>query len=57
MDLDGDGKLSKVELREAISRIACLSTFDGQETLIDFVLETAGDVDKDGQLSIDEIKV
>jgi len=55
LDIDGDGKLSKAELRAAISKVAGLSTIEGQDALVDYVLSAAGDEDKDGQLSIDEI--
>ena len=53
--ISGDGKLSKAELRAAISKVAGLSTIEGQDALVDYVLDAAGDDDKDGQLTIDEI--
>ena len=55
LDIDGDGIISKAELRAAISNFAGLSTFEGQDTLVDYVLEAAGDADKDGQLIINKI--
>ena len=56
LDIDGDGKLSKDELRAAISNVAGLSTIEGQDALVDYVLEAAGDADKDGELTVEEIK-
>ena len=55
LDIDGDGKLSKDELRAAISKVVGLSTIEGQDALLDYVLDAAGDADKDGQLTVDEI--
>lgn len=51
----GDGKLSKLELRAAIERVTGLSTFAGQDALLDLVLEAAGDEDGDGHLTVEEI--
>ena len=48
-------KLSKDELRAAISNVAGLSTIEGQGALVDYVLEAAGDADKDGKLTVEEI--
>ena len=55
LDMDGDGKLSKAELRTAIERVIGLSTFEGQDDLLDFVLEAGGDANKDGNITIDEM--
>ena len=55
LDIDGDGKLSKDELRAAISKVVGLSTIEGQDALVDYVLAAAGDTDKDGELTVDEI--
>ena len=55
LDIDGDGKLSKDELRAAISKVVGLSTIGGENALIDYVLQAAGDVDNDGVLTVDEI--
>ena len=55
LDIDGDGKLSKAELRAAIEQVVGLSTFDGQDVLVDLVMAAAGDVDQDDQLTIEEI--
>ena len=55
LDIDGDGKLSKDELRAAISKVVGLSTIGGENALVDYVLQAAGDVDNDGVLTIDEI--
>ena len=55
LDIDGDGKLSKSELKAAICKIAGLSTIEGQDALVDYVLDAAGDDNKDGMLTLDEI--
>jgi len=55
LDIDGDGKLSKDELRAAIKHVVGLSTFHGQDALLDMVMEAAGDRDKDGELTVEEI--
>ena len=55
LDIDGDGKLSKDELRAAISKVVGLSTIGGENALVDYVLAAAGDTDKDGELTVDEI--
>ena len=55
LDIDGDGKLSKDELRAAISKVVGLSTIVGENALVDYVLQAAGDVDNDGVLTVDEI--
>ena len=55
LDIDGDGKLSKDELRAAISKVVGLSTIGGEDALVDYVLQAAGDVDNDGVLTVDEI--
>ena len=55
LDIDGDGKLSKDELRAAISKVVGLSTIRGENALVDYVLQAAGDVDNDGVLTVDEI--
>ena len=55
LDLDGDGKLSKSELRAAIERVVGLSTFEGQDALLNMVMEAGGDADKDGNITIDEL--
>ena len=55
LDLDGDGKLSKAELRTAIERVVGLSTFEGQDALLDMVMEAGGDADRDGNITIDEL--
>ena len=53
LDIDGDGHISKAELKAAIANNLGLSSC--MSTLVDYVLEVAGDVDKDGKLSVDEI--
>jgi len=55
LDIDGDGQLSKAELKAAICKVAGLSTIEGQDALVDYVLDAAGDKDKDGKLTVDEI--
>ena len=55
LDLDGDGQLSKAELRVAIERVVGLSTFEGQDALLNMVMEAGGDKDKDGNITIDEL--
>ena len=55
LDLDGDGKLSKAELRAAIEKVVGLSTYEGQDALLDLVMEAGGDADKDGHITIDEL--
>ena len=55
LDIDGDGKLSKAELKAAISNVAGLSTIDGENTLVDYILEAAGVKNGDGVLTVDEI--
>ena len=57
VSISGDGKLSKAELKAAISKVAGLSTIEGQDALVEYVLDAAGDEDKDGQLTIDEINM
>merc|ERR1719367_519484 len=52
LDIDGDGKLSKSELKAAICKIAGLSTIEGQDALVDYVLDAAGDDNKDGTLMV-----
>lgn len=39
MDADGDGKLSRQDIKQAVEKIAGLETFAGQEVVIDFMLE------------------
>ena len=53
--MDGDGKLSKAELRAAIESVVGLSTFEGQDALLEMVMEAGGDADKDGNITIEEI--
>ena len=55
LDLDGDGKLSKAELRAAIESVVGLSTFEGQDELLEMVMEAGGDADKDGNITIEEL--
>jgi len=55
LDIDGDGMLSKEELRAAIERVVGLSTYAGEDALVDLVMEAAGDIDNDKKLTIDEI--
>ena len=55
LDLDGDGTLSKAELRVAIEKVIGLSTFEGQDELLNLVMEAGGDADKDGVLTIEEL--
>lgn len=55
LDIDGDGQLSKAELKAAIANVAGLSTIDGENALVDYILEAAGDKDGDGVLTVDEI--
>ena len=45
----------QAELKDAISKVAGLSTIEGQDALVDYVLASAGDKDQDGELTIDEI--
>ena len=55
LDIDGDGQLSKSELRAAMVKVLGMSTFEGQDTLLDYVLAAGGDTDNDGQLTVEEI--
>ena len=55
LDIDGDGQLSKAELKAAIAKVAGLSTIDGENALVDYILEAAGDKDGDGVLTVEEI--
>ena len=55
LDLDGDGQLSKNELRSAMAKILGMSTYEGQDTLLDYVLAAGGDTDEDGKLTVEEI--
>ena len=55
LDIDGDGMLSKVELKQAIERIVGLSTFEGQDALVDMVMAATGDVNDDAKLTVEEI--
>jgi len=55
LDIDGDGMLSKAELRAAIEKVVGLSTYEGQDVLVDLVMAAAGDVDEDDQLTVEEI--
>ena len=45
----------QAELKAAISKVAGLSTIQGQDALVDYVLAAAGDTDNDGQLTVEEI--
>lgn len=47
--------MSKEELRLAIEAVLGLSTFPGQDVLLNLVLEAGGDEDKDGLLTLQEI--
>ena len=55
LDLDGDGELSKDELKVAIEKIGGLSTIQGEDSLVNYIMEVAGDTNKDGKLTIEEI--
>ena len=55
MDVDGDGKISKAELRSALRLVLGLSTHGDQDTLVDLVMKAGGDRDGDGHLTVDEI--
>ena len=55
LDLDGDGELSKEELKAAMSKILDMSTYEGQDVLLDYVLAAGGDTDKDEKLTLEEI--
>merc|ERR1719464_1062364 len=39
MDVDGDGKLSRQDIKQAIERIAGLETFAGQDIVVDQMFE------------------
>jgi len=39
MDQDGDGKLSRQDIKQAVENIAGLETFAGQDVVIDYMLE------------------
>jgi len=54
LDEDGSGRINRKELKHAIAR-AGYETFSGEYTLVDAVLEAAGDLDGDGKLSRWEI--
>ena len=54
LDLDGSGRINRKELKHAIAR-AGYETFSGEYTLVEAVLEAAGDLDGDGKLSRWEI--
>ena len=55
LDTDGDNKLSKSELRAAMANLLGLSAVEGQDALIEHVLDAGGDVNLNRQLSVDEI--
>ena len=55
LDTDGDSKLSKAELRSAIANLLGLSTVEGQDTLLDHVLDAGGDKNLNSQLTLEEI--
>lgn len=50
LDLDGSGRINPSELKRAIER-AGYETFSGEYTLVDAVMEAAGETDGDGKLS------
>ena len=50
LDEHGLGRINRRELKQAIAR-AGYETFSGEYTLVDAVLEAAGDLDGDGKLS------
>ena len=50
----GSGRINRKELKHAIAR-AGYETFSGEYTLVEAVLEAAGDLDGDGKLSRWEI--
>jgi hypothetical protein len=54
-DTNGDGSLTKAEISEAMSHCLKLSSYEGQDALIDMVLVAAGDVNNDGVLTLEEI--
>ena len=55
LDTDGDGKLSKAELRSAIANLLGLSTSEGQDALLLYVLHAGGDRNLNQQLTLDEM--
>ena len=55
LDLDGDGQLSKDELRTAMRKILGLSTYEGQDTILDYDLSAGCDIDQDEKLILEEI--
>ena len=43
------------QLKVAIEKIGGLSTIQGEDSLVNYIMEAAGDTNKDGKLTIEEI--
>ena len=55
LDMDGDNKLSKAELRSAMANLLGLSAVEGQDILLEHVLDAGGDKNYNRKISIEEM--
>lgn len=55
LDKDDDGTISKDEIRQAIEEVLGMSTHEHENLLVDFIMSAGGDEDNDGKLTLDEL--
>lgn len=57
LDKDDDGTISKDEIRSAIEEVLGMSTHEHENLLIDFIMSAGGDADGDGNLTLEELNM
>ena len=57
LDKDDDGTISKDEIRSAIEEVLGMSTHEHENLLVDFIMSAGGDADGDGNLTLEELNM